>query len=217
MSSRDPQPVALEERSAEAARLSSPSAGRNKAIIAETLAGLLPQHARVLEIASGTGEHALACVSMRPDLFWAPSDPDPGSRNSADAWALEAGGRIAACRAIDVTATNWADDLGDFDAVFCANMIHIAPWGAAEGLFSGAALLLGAGGALHLYGPFREGSQTARSNLEFDASLKARDPRWGVRARADVETLARRCGFEPAGRIEMPANNLLLSFEKARS
>lgn len=214
MSNHDPNPIALEDRIAEAARLSSPSAGRNKASIAQALAGLLPEGARVLEIASGTGEHALACVAARPDLFWTPSDPDPASRASADSWAAEADGRISACLAIDAAVSGWADALEHVDAVFCANMVHIAPWAAAEGLFCGAASLLKPGGALHLYGPFLDRGASAPSNLDFDADLKRRDSRWGVRQRADIDQLATRCGLQPAGEIEMPANNLLLSFSK---
>ncbi|MEQ8405688.1 MAG: DUF938 domain-containing protein [Oceanicaulis sp.] len=215
MSNPDPKPIALEERVAQDARLSSPSAGRNKTVIAQALAARLPREARVLEIASGTGEHALACVSERTDLHWVPSDPDPASRASVDAWAAEAEGRVAPCLALDVAQPDWFGALDPVDAVFCANMIHIAPWAAAEGLFAGAAALLAPGGALHLYGPFQEGEATAPSNMEFDASLKARDSRWGVRARTDVEALALSCGMAPADRIEMPANNLLLSFKKA--
>jgi hypothetical protein len=212
MTSRQPNPIALEDRIADAARLSSPSAGRNKASIAQALAGILPDNARVLEIASGTGEHALACVAARPDIVWRPSDPDPASRASADAWAAQADGRISACLAIDAAVSGWAHSLDPVDAVFCANMIHIAPWSAAQGLFSGAASLLKAGSAIHLYGPFLQGEASAPSNLDFDADLKRRDSRWGVRQRADIDQLAVRSGFQPAGEIEMPANNLLLSF-----
>lgn len=208
-------PIALEERARSETRLSSPSAGRNKTVIAEALATLLPQDAHVLEIASGTGEHALACVTARPDIVWTPSDPDAASRASIDSWAEDAGGRIAPAQALDMTQSDWAGGLEPVDAVFCANMIHIAPWAAAEGLFAGAAAVVRDGGAVHLYGPFKEGEATAPSNLDFDASLKARDPAWGVRERAAVEALAARHGFQPAGRMETPANNLLLSFRRA--
>lgn len=207
-------PLALEERGAHGARLASPSAERNKAVIAQTLSTLLPKGARVVETASGTGEHALACVAARPDLSWTPSDPDLASRASIDDWASEASGRIGQARDIDVMREGWAEGIDPADALFCANMIHIAPWQAAEGLFAGAARLVKPGGQLHLYGPFRDGEATAPSNLEFDASLKSRDPRWGVRELADVVALARENGFEPARRIEMPANNLLLSFTR---
>ena len=211
-----PRPIALEDRAREAARLSSPSAGRNRAAIAETLSGLLPQAGRVLEIASGTGEHALACVTARPDLIWTPSEPDAESRASVNAWAEDAHGRMAPCLDLDVSAPGWAAGLGPFDAVFCANMIHIAPWEAAVGLFDGAAGALAEGGALIVYGPFREGAATAPSNLAFDESLKARDSRWGVRERGDLEALAAARGLAFEQRIEMPANNLTLVWRRSR-
>lgn len=203
---------ALEARSRAGHRLSSPSAGRNKAVIASTLAGLLPRHARVLEVASGTGEHALACVEARPDLTWIPSEPNDDSRASVDAWAIEAGGRMQPCLGLDVTSADWPRSIDAVDAIFCANMIHIAPWEACEGLFAGASGLLATGRKLHLYGPFKEGDHTAQSNLDFDESLKRRDPRWGVRALDDVDVLAERHGFARESRIEMPANNLLVSW-----
>ncbi|MBI1265411.1 MAG: DUF938 domain-containing protein [Alphaproteobacteria bacterium] len=209
-------PPALEARAAVGARLSSPSAARNRAVIAGALAGLLPPGARVLEIASGTGEHALACVAARPDLVWMPSDPDPAARASIDAWAREAGGAIAPALNLDVTQAGWAEGL-TAGAVFCANMIHIAPWTAAQGLFAGAAGILAPGAQLHLYGPFLEGAATAPSNLDFDASLRARHPGWGVRALDDVDALAAACGFSRSARLEMPANNRLMSWRRSAS
>jgi len=206
--------IALEQRARQQARLSSPSAARNKAVIAAALADILPDGARVLEIASGTGEHALACVTARPDLAWTPSEPDPESRASVDAWAEDAGGRIAPCLDLPTTHEDWSAALGPFEAVFCANMIHIAPWRAAEGMFEGAAQCVSDDGLVCLYGPFQEGEATAPSNLEFDASLKARDPRWGVRALTDVDALAERCGFRREARREMPANNLLVVYRR---
>lgn len=213
-----PPPTALETRQSAGARLSSPSAARNGQAIAAVLAGILPPEARVLEIASGTGEHALACVSQRRDLAWQPSDPDPVSRASIDSWAQDAAGRIARALDLDAALPGWWRAAGhSVDAVFCANMIHIAPWAAAEGLIEGSAALLPAGGLLVLYGPFLEGEATAPSNLAFDASLKSRDPRWGVRARSAVEELAGRYGLLLSRRIEMPANNLTLVFAKGAS
>ncbi len=207
--------TALEDRASEGARLSSPSAGRNRDVIAMTLAGLLADRARVLEIASGTGEHALAAVLKRPDLHWTPSDPDPRSRASIDDWARESGGRIAPALDLDVTQTGWQASLSEtVDAIFCANMIHIAPWAAAEGLFDGAGSLLRKGALLVLYGPFLEGEDTAPSNLAFDDSLNARNPDWGVRPLNDVTALAGRHGVVLRDRIVMPANNLTLVFEK---
>lgn len=209
-------PTALEARGAAGARLSSPSAARNRAVIAQALAALLAREARVLEIASGTGEHALACIDARPDLVWTPSDPDPDARASIDAWAMEAGGAIRPALDLDVTQDGWQSGL-EADAVFCANMIHIAPWSAAEGLFAGAGAILKPGAHLHLYGPFLEGEATAPSNLDFDASLRARHPGWGVRALSDVDALAGRCGFARVSRQELPANNRLLSYQRSAS
>ena len=207
-------PIALEDRASDGARLSSPSAARNREPIMTALSERLAQDARVLEIASGTGEHALAVVSARPDLSWTPSDPDPKSRASENAWAEDAAGRIRPALDLDVCADAWWEGLEPVDAVYCANMIHIAPWEAAEGLFLGVSKLLTAEGALHLYGPFLEGADTAPSNLEFDASLKQRDPRWGVRPLSDVDALAGRNGLVRTERLVMPSNNLLLTFKR---
>lgn len=210
-------PIALEDRHDDGGRLSSPSAGRNREVIAQTLAGLLPQGARVLEIASGTGEHALACVTARPDLRWQPSEPDARSRVSIDGWARDADGRIAPALELDVLADGWWHGApSPVEAIFCANMIHIAPWAAAEGLVAGAGKLLPAGGLLVLYGPFLEGEATAPSNFAFDQSLKARNSSWGVRALGDVAALAEAHGFMFDQRIAMPANNLVLTFRKRR-
>jgi hypothetical protein len=207
--------IALEARDRAGERLSSPSAGRNKAVIAEALAGILPHGANVFEVASGTGEHALACVTRRTDLSWSPSEPNPDSRASVDAWALEAEGRIKPCLDLDVTASGWAADLSAFDALFCANMVHIAPWEAAIGIFEGAAEILSETGAVHLYGPFQEGAATAASNLQFDADLKRRDARWGVRALADLDDVAEANGLTRIRRLEMPKNNLIVSWTRA--
>lgn len=207
-------PIALEDRASDGARLSSPSAARNREPIMAVLNARLPQDARVLEIASGTGEHALAVVSGRPDLSWTPSDPDPASRASENAWAQDADGRIQPALDLDVCQAGWWDGLEAVEAMYCANMIHIAPWEAAEGLFAGARHLLTRDGALYLYGPFQEGAETAPSNLDFDASLKQRDPRWGVRALSDVDALAARHGLVRIERLEMPSNNLMLTFKR---
>ncbi len=206
--------AALERRDRAGARLHSTSAARNRAVIAELLAARLPEGARVLEIACGSGEHALAAVSVRPDLSWTPSDIDADARASVDDWAREAPGRVSSALALDVAAPGWSTKAPDVDAVFCANMIHIAPWSACEGLFDGAADRLAEGGLLILYGPFLEGEATAPSNLDFDRSLKARDSRWGVRALADVDACAARHGFERRERVETPANNRLIVYRR---
>jgi len=207
-------PRAMEARQTSGARQTSPSAARNKAAIATVLAERLPEKARVLEIASGTGEHALACVTARPDLVWTPSDPDPGARASVDDWAREACGAIRPARDIDTRQSGWQAGLDPVDALFCANMIHIAPWQAAEGLFDGAARLLAPTGRIYLYGPFKDGAHTAASNLDFDRSLKARDTRWGVREIGEVDASANENGLTRIERLEMPANNLVLVYAR---
>ena len=209
-----PDPIALETRTPSGAKLHSPSAGRNKAAIAEVLFKLLPKDTSVLGIASGTGEHAAAALAARPDLAWQPSDPDAASRASQDAWAREAGGRMRPSLDISTTAPLWWGGLPGFDAIFCANMIHIAPWEAAQGLARGAARLLAPGGQTLLYGPFLEGSASTDGNLAFDRSLRARDPRWGVRELDDVKKLFAKHGHSLAQVIAMPANNRLLQFTR---
>ncbi|WP_440957499.1 DUF938 domain-containing protein [Oceanicaulis sp. LC35] len=208
-------PIALEDRAEHGVRMSSPSAARNREPITLALKDRLPEGARVLEIASGTGEHALAVVGARPDLSWTPSDPDPRSRASQNAWAEDAEGRIRPSLDLDVCAKGWWENLEAVDALYCANMIHIAPWEAAEGLFEGASQLLAPKGGLYLYGPFLEGAETAASNLDFDASLKQRDPSWGVRSIEAVDALAARCGFARTERLVMPSNNLMLTFHRS--
>jgi len=202
------------------ARAFAPATGRNREPILAVLAALLPPSEgprRVLEIASGTGEHAAFFAAHLPHLRWQPSDPDPAALASIAAWREHAGtpDNLAAPIRLDVTAL-WPAELGPVDVVFCANMIHIAPWQACLGLFHGAAEALVAGGMLILYGPFAEGGRhTAPSNEAFDASLRARDSRWGVRDVDDVSALATVAGFALEARHAMPANNLILVFRRA--
>ncbi|GAB5347931.1 DUF938 domain-containing protein [Alteriqipengyuania sp. 357] len=194
----------------------SPAAQRNRAPIADVLASVLPDHGRVLEIASGTGEHVVHFAARFPDLTWQPSDPDPGARASIAAYVKESGSEnIETPLALDASASEWPIDAAD--ALVCINMIHISPWAATEGLFAGAARLLPPqGGPLVLYGPYLESDvETAESNLGFDQSLKARDPRWGLRDRAAVDALAEKNGFTRTLRVPMPANNLVLVYRKA--
>jgi len=190
----------------------SPAAERNRQPLLEALDELLPLQCRVLEIASGTGQHAEYFAAARHGWHWQPSDADP------DALA----GIAARCAGLpnvgqplqlDVLRPPWPPMDGPLDAVFCANMLHISPWPTCAALMQGCARELRAGGALALYGPFIvDGETTAASNLAFDASLRSRDPAWGLRRLAAVEHEALRAGISLERRIAMPANNLLLLF-----
>ena len=190
----------------------APAAERNKDPILDVLRQVLPERGLVLEIASGTGQHAVHFAAALPALSWQPSDPDPANRESIAAYVSMSGlANVAAPLALDAREPNWPIDRAD--AVVCINMIHIAPWAAAEGLVRGAADLLGEGKPLVLYGPFtRGGRHTAPSNADFDASLKRRDAEWGVRDLDDVTALAQHHGLELERVVAMPANNLTVVF-----
>jgi hypothetical protein len=197
------------------ARLRFPATERNRAPILEVLARVLPPRGTVLEIASGSGEHALFFARALAGLTWQPSDPDPAHVASIDAWrASEASTNVAPALRLDVHAERWP--LHRADAIFCANMIHIAPWSACLALLDGAGRLLAAGAPLVLYGPFREGGvHTAPSNEHFDESLRARDARWGVRDLDEVLAEARARGLVHEETIRMPANNLSVVLRRA--
>ncbi|MGB3457031.1 MAG: DUF938 domain-containing protein [Litorimonas sp.] len=202
------KPIALETREQNGAKMFSPSAGRNKAVIAAHLAGILPREALVLEVGSGTGEHGAATGEARPDIVWQYSDPDAASRASQAAWARD-GWPVPL--EIDLTRDGWHTGLGPFDAVFSANMIHIAPIEAAKGLASGASSMTD---EVILYGPFLLGTESAPSNLDFDLSLKRRDPRWGVRELEDVKHIFALEGFSRVQRFDMPRNNFVVRLSK---
>jgi SAM-dependent methyltransferase len=194
--------------------LESPAAERNKQPIAEVLARVLPRKGLVLEIASGTGQHAVHFARALPALVWQPSDPDrellAAIRARRAAAVLE---NLREPLALDVHSRPWP--IAVADAIVCINMIHIAPWTAAEALFAEARVVLASGAPLALYGPYmRGGRHTAPSNAAFDASLRARDPAWGVRDLDDVTALAARCGFALREVVEMPANNLTVVYER---
>ena len=180
---------------------------------------MLAPDARVLEIASGAGEHAVFFARAMPGVSWQPSDPDAEARASIAAWiAEERLANVAPPLAIDARADVWGVEHQRLDALVAINMIHISPWQTTLGLMAGAARLLRDGGVLVTYGPYmRDGRHTAPSNEAFDASLKARDSRWGVRDLADVERAAHARGLALHETVEMPANNLSLVFEKRRS
>ena len=192
----------------------APATARNSEPLAEVLAGELPNEGLVLEIASGTGEHAVFMARRFPALDWQPSDCATDALRSVDAWAQEAGfANLRAAIALDAAALEWPIETAD--AVLCVNMVHISPWEATVGLFAGAARLLPAGAPLVLYGPFVEDDvETAPSNLAFDESLKARDPAWGLRDVADLDALAEARNLHRTARHEMPANNLVLVYRR---
>lgn len=176
---------------------------------------MLPERGLLLEIASGSGQHAAHCAPALPGWTWQPSDADDGARASIAAWCTG----LATVRPplpLDVGAAQWSGVPPAVDAIFCANMLHIAPWTATEALMRGAARHLRPAGLLLVYGPFLvEGETPAASNLAFDADLRARDPAWGLRHLDAVVRSARPCGLELRERVAMPANNLLLIFDLA--
>jgi hypothetical protein len=164
----------------------------------------------VLEIASGSGQHAAYFARELPRLEWQPSDIDPQNLASISSYVREAGlSNLREPRELDVLDADWK--LRELDAIFCANMIHIAPFACCEGLLRGAGVCLLDGGVLVIYGPFRLGGEhTSESNQAFDASLRARDPRWGVRDAEEVIALGERAGLVLEERVAMPANNQTL-------
>ncbi|HYD86635.1 MAG TPA: DUF938 domain-containing protein [Vitreimonas sp.] len=195
------------------ARQRSPSTARNQDAILAVLRRVLPREARVLEIASGTGEHAAFFAKAEPGWRWQPSDPDASARTSIAAWT-EGLPNVAPPLAIDVREPEWGVE-GLFDAILAINMIHISPWEATLGLMAGAGRLLREGGVLYTYGAYkRGGAHTAPSNEQFEQWLKARDPAFGVRDVADVEAAANAQGLRLREIIEMPANNFSLVFER---
>jgi SAM-dependent methyltransferase len=198
---------------AQDARLYAPAALRNRQPIADLLRDALPARGIVLEIASGTGEHALFLAEQFPDLTIQPSDIDPSALASIAAWR-EAAGRpnLLPPVRLDVRLLPWP--IAALDAILCVNMLHISPWEAGLALFRGAAETLPAGGLLYLYGPYDRGAETEPSNLAFDASLKRRNPEWGLRPLDLVLETAGAHGFATESVVAMPANNQSLLLRK---
>lgn len=193
-------------------RRHAPATLRNRAPIADALAAFLPDAGVVLEMASGSGEHVAFLAERFPALDWQPSDFDPSALASIAAWTRGMG-NVRTGVVIDAASPAWPIDRAD--AIFCANMVHIAPWDAALGLVAGAGRILPVGAPLILYGPFvRDGVATAESNLAFDVSLRSRDSEWGLRRLEDVADAASAHALALDTVIEMPANNLLAVFRK---
>lgn len=197
------------------ARRNAPATERNRDAIAAVLREDLPETGLVLEVASGTGEHACHFASLFPALEWQPSDPDPGSIESIAAWREHEGhANLRAPLLLDAASKPWPVD--GADAVLCINMVHISPWAATLGLMEGAARLLPTGAPLILYGPYvRAEVPTAPSNLAFDADLRSRNSEWGLRRLEDVTAEAAARGLALTRVVEMPANNLMLVFRRA--
>ena len=202
------------EAPATGGRRSAPAALRNREPIAEVLRGWLPANGLVVEIASGTGEHAVYFAERFPSLEWQPSDVHPDALSSIESWRVSAAlANVRSPLVIDAASPDWPLDRAD--AVLSINMVHISPWCSALGLLDGAARLLPGGGPLILYGPWLKGDvPTVQSNLDFDADLKRRDPEWGLRRVEDFAAAAKGRGFELVETRLMPANNMMLLFRR---
>ncbi len=192
----------------------APAASRNQQPILEVLRRVLPEEGLVLEIASGTGQHAAFFSAHLPALRWQPSDQASDALQSIRSWVDEEGrDNLLPPLLLDVCQPTWPVDRAD--ALLCINMIHISPWESSEALFRGASRVLPQGSPLITYGPYRvSGRHTAPSNEAFDESLRARNPRWGVRDLDQLGALGERSGFELGERIDMPANNMTLIWRR---
>jgi hypothetical protein len=193
----------------------SPACERNRDPILQVLQRVLSKSTAVLEISSGTGMHAVHMANSLPQLSWQPTDISDSALLSIEAWRqLHPSPGLRSPVRLDVRTEDW--EVGPIDAIFCANMIHIAPWAAAEGLLAGAGRLLPSEGRLVIYGPFQiAGGHTATSNARFDASLRSRDPSWGIRELESVCSEANRHQLALIESVQMPANNLILVLERA--
>jgi hypothetical protein len=201
----------------------SAAADRNKQPILDVLRTVLPARGTALEIASGTGQHAAWFAAALPGWTWQPTEVDVGALPVIAAWTLQDGlANVRPPLLLDVTAPQWPERgtafAKPFDAIYCANMLHISPWSTCAGLMQGSARHLAPNGVLVTYGPYLEDDvPTAPSNLAFDESLRSRDPAWGLRRLEDVAREAQRAGLALRERHAMPANNLLLVFARGLS
>ena len=200
----------------------SPAAERNREPIAAVLRARLPAQGCALEVSSGTGQHVAWFAAALPGWHWWPSDWQDSGFASITAWVARAGvANVAPPRVLDVTADRWFPDLDpqqlpQFDLIYNANMLHIAPWACCAGLMAGAARHLAPGGRLVTYGPYLEDDvPTGDGNRAFDERLRAENPAWGLRRREDVAAEAARAGLVLTARHPMPANNLLLVWQRA--
>lgn len=192
----------------------APATQRNREPIRQVLEAELAGSGLLVEIAAGTGEHAVYLSRAFPEWQWQPTDPDPEALSSIAAWKAEEGAaNLLAPVQLDASAEKWP--LNGADALLCVNMTHISPPAATIGLFAAAGRLLPSDAPLLIYGPFLEsGVETTQSNIDFDASLKARDPAWGLRDAGWLDELAQANGLRRTARHAMPANNLTLVYRK---
>ena len=202
----------------EEGRLDAPAFHRNAEPLWQALSPRLPSEGALLEIGSGTGQHAALYARRVPHLSWYPSDIYDSHLASIAAWRQQAGAaNLQQPQRVDLTDADWTwSPGGRLAAMLCVNVLHISPWRVSENLFAGAGRLLDAGRTLFVYGPFmRDGAHTAPSNAAFDASLRAQNSAWGVRDIRDLDRLAVASGLAPAEIVEMPANNFVLVFARA--
>lgn len=207
------------------ARKYAPATERNREPILEVLLQVLPESGTILEIASGTGEHAVFFASRLRDYLWLPTDVNPQSRASIISWTEHnVCDNVYAPLELDAKEPVWAVENGGFDglntkpivAIVNINMIHISPWSACLGLMAGAGRILKAGGILYLYGPFKQGGEhTSASNAAFDEYLRTENPEWGVRNWDDVVAVAREQNLILQQIYQMPANNLSVVFQRS--
>ena len=192
-----------------------PATARNREAIADILKRQLPEQGTVLEIGSGSGEHALYFSDLFPDLTWQPSDPDLLNLESIRAWRETVPDRQNLLAPLALNASDVLLPIDQADAVMCVNVIHISPWDATEGLMRNAAALLPLNGMLYLYGPYRIGGKhTAPSNESFDQSLRSQNEDWGVRNLEEVIAEANKNELQFIERFDMPANNQSVIFRK---
>jgi len=214
----DGRPGALEPRPLSNGRQFSPSVGRNREVVADAYGQLMPTAGAVLEVGSGSGEHGIFLTERFADLRWYFSDYEAAARDSVSAWIDHTGrAGLMGPFLVDATEDHWGADLEGvrFDGVFTSNVIHIAPFAVAEGLFAGAGRLLKPGGKLFLYGPFGRDGDMAVGNLRFDADLKRRDESWGVRdLELELVPVAAAAGLRLGAVIPMPKNNYSVVFER---
>jgi SAM-dependent methyltransferase len=197
----------------------SPAADRNKQPILDVLREVLPESGNALEIASGTGQHVAWFAVALPQWTWQPTDAMPVAMDSISAHVAEQGlGNVRPPLVLDVMASEWLPRTEQFDLIYCANMLHISPWATCAALMQGSARHLAPSGVLVTYGPYLENDvPTSEGNLSFDQSLRTQDSAWGIRRKEDVEQEAALAGLRLRARFAMPANNLLLVWERAPS